>query len=102
MIINVADVLPIILLIVLIVLVIICIVLGIKLIGTLNKVDVIIDDVNSKMGRIDGVFTIIDKTTDYASGISDKIINGISSFLTLMFKKKERKECVEDEKEGIN
>ena len=74
--------------IVLIVLVIILIVLGIRLIKTLHKVDKVIDDVNDKMDKVDGVFTIIDKTTDYASSISDKIIGGISSFITTLFKKK--------------
>ena len=63
----------------LIVLVIIFIVLGIKLIKTLNKVDNVIEDVNVKMNKVDGVFDIIDKTTDYASSISDKIVNGISN-----------------------
>ena len=72
----------------LIVLVIILIVLGIKLIETLKKLDNVIDDVNGKMHKVDGVFNIIDKTTDYAAGISDKIISGVSSIINGLFKKK--------------
>lgn len=72
----------------LIVLVIVLIVLGIKLIRTLKKVDDVIDDVNYKMEKVDGVFNIIDKTTDYAAGVSDKIISGISNFLKMFLKKK--------------
>ena len=72
----------------LIVLIIIFIILGIKLIKTLKKIDEVIDDVNSKMDKVDGVFNIIDKTTDYAASISDKIINGISGFISALFKRK--------------
>lgn len=91
MIIDLNDLLPIILFIVLIILVIICIIIGIRLIGTLNKVDGLIDDVNLKMSKVDGIFTLIDKTTDYASGISDKIINSIVSLFRI-FKRKNRKD----------
>lgn len=72
----------------LIILVIIFIVLGIKLIKTLKKVDNVIDDVSGKMNKVNGVFDIIDKTTDYASSISDKIIVAISNFVNVLFKKK--------------
>lgn len=83
------SLLTIILYVALIVLVIIFIVVGIKLIKTLKKVDEVIDDVNVKMDKVDGVFKIIDRTTDYASTISDKLICGISKFInTLVFKKK--------------
>lgn len=81
----------------LIVLVIICIILGINLIKTLKKVDKVIDDVNGKMSKVNGVFDIIDKTTDYASSISDKIIGAISSFVSVLLRKKKGKD--EDEQE---
>lgn len=71
-----------------IILVIIFIILGIKLIRTLKKVDNVIDDVNNKMEKVDGVFNIIDKTADYASLISDKVINGISGLIGALFKKR--------------
>ena len=76
----------------LIVLVIILIILGIKLLRTLKKVDNVIDDVNEKMNKVDGVFNIIDKTTDYASTISDKIVGGISNFISSLFKKRKGKD----------
>ena len=95
--IDITEVLPMILFIVLIILVIICIVLGIKLIGTLNKVDVIIDDVNTKMNKVDGIFNIIDRTTDYASGLSDKIINGLTNLVGLIFKHKDKEDVTEFE-----
>ncbi len=82
------ELLPILLYLFLIILVIILIILGIKLIKTLTKIDDVIDDVNGKMRKVNGVFEIIDKTTDYASTISDKIVNGISNFVNSLFKKK--------------
>ena len=72
----------------LIVLVIIFIVVGIKLIKTLSKVDRVMEDVNNKMSKLNGVFEIVDKTTDYATSISDKIINAISGFVSGLLKKK--------------
>ena len=71
-----------------IILVIVFIVLGIRLIKTLKKVDNVIDDVNDKMDKVNGVFDIIDKTTDYASSISDKIISGITGFISTLLRKK--------------
>lgn len=88
MLVNVNELLTLVLFAVLIILVIIFIILGIKLIRTLKKVDEVIDDVNGKMNKVNGVFEIIDKTTDYASTISDKIINTLSNFVGILFKKK--------------
>ena len=88
MMIDLNEFLLIFLYIVLIILVIILIILGIRLIKTLRKVDKVIEDVNEKMDKVDGIFSIIDKTTDYASLISDKVISGVSNFITNLFKKK--------------
>ncbi len=95
--IDVNEMLVVILYMSLIALVIIFAVLGIKLIKTLKKVDSVIDDVNGKMRKVNGVFDIIDKTTDYASSISDKVINSISGFITMLFKKKKGNSEEEDE-----
>ena len=95
--INLYDLLQILLYGSLIVLVIVWIVLGIRLIGTLKKFDCVIDDVNEKINNVNGVFNIIDKTTDYASSISDKIIAIISNFISGKFKKKKGNDDNEEE-----
>ena len=95
MMVDLNNLLTIILFIALIILVVIFIVLGIKLIKTLKKVDEVIDDVNFKMNKVNGVFEIIDRTTDYASTISDKIISGLSKFVNSLLKRKKGNE--EDE-----
>lgn len=92
---NLNDALVLVLILALIILVVIFMILGIKLIKTLKKVDEVIDDVNGKMNKVNGVFEIIDKTTDYASTISDKIIGTLSNFVNSLFKKKKGKD--EDE-----
>jgi len=81
----------------LIVLIIILIILGIRLIRTLKKVDDVIDDVNLKMGKVGGLFEIIDKTTDYASLISDKALGVISSLINVFIKKKKGRGNDEEE-----
>lgn len=89
---NLNDALVLVLILALIILVVIFMILGIKLIKTLKKVDEVIDDVNLKMNKVNGVFEIIDKTTDYASTISDKIIGTLSNFVNSLLKKKKGKE----------
>ena len=81
----------------LIVLVVILIILGIKLIKTLKKIDGVIDDVNGKMNKLSGIFDIIDKTTDYASLISDKVLNGIYSLVSVFTKRKKGHDKYEEE-----
>lgn len=72
----------------LIILIIIFIVLGIRLIGTLAKLNKVIDNVQDKMHKTDSVFSLIDRVADCTSNISDKIISGIFNFINGIFKKK--------------
>lgn len=72
----------------LIILVAIFIVLGIRLIKTLKKVDNILDDFDEKMDKVNGVFDIIDKTTDIAVGISDRVVGKISKLIEGLLKKR--------------
>lgn len=78
------DLLLILLYVALIIFVIVLIVLGIKLIKTLKKVDSILDNANTKMTQLDGVFSIVDMTSDYALSLRDKVLKTISK----IFKKK--------------
>ena len=86
--IDLEQLLPIMLYISLIILVIFLIALVIRLMKTLNRVDTILDDVNRKMIKVDGLFDIIDRTTDAASHVSDKIISGISNAINFVFRRK--------------
>ena len=72
----------------LIVLLVALIVLVIRLIKTLKKVDNILDEVDENIEKVRGVFNIIDKTTDFAVGISDRIISKVSNTIQKVFKRR--------------
>jgi len=92
--INIMDFISIIFYIALIILVIVLIILSIKAIGTLNKVDKVVDDITLKSSKLDGVFNIIDTTTDVVAGFSDSIVNVITRGIEKLFN---RKKGIKDE-----
>ena len=79
------------------ILLIVLIILCLKVIGTLKKVDQVVDDVEKKVGKLDGIFDIIDRSTDAVSTVSDKVIDFISSAVVKLFSKKKKKEEDTDE-----
>lgn len=84
-----SELLPIIIYILLIVLIILLIIIAVKAIKTLNKAELIIEDVDKKVKTLDSFFSIIDKTTDKLSAFSDRIVNIIIGvFEKIKFKKK--------------
>ena len=90
--------LPIIIYVLLIILLIIGIILGIKSIITINKVEKVVDDVNEKVESLNGLFQLVDFTTDKLVSITDRVIDGISSLASRLFmKKKKNKEDETDE-----
>ncbi len=86
--IDLEAVLPILLYISLIVLVIFLITFVIRLIKVLNKVDNILDDCSRKLIKLDGLFELIDHTTDYAANLSDKIVTSLANCVNFIFRRK--------------
>lgn len=72
----------------LIALIIILIVLSIKAIKFLTRMDKVVDDLEDKIHKTDNVFSLIDRTADIASSVSDKVVSGIFNFISNIFKKK--------------
>lgn len=70
------------------ILLVILIILTIKAIKTLKKIDTLVDDIQLKSNKVDGVFDIVDTTTDFVNSISDKIIGGVVGVITKIFEKK--------------
>lgn len=97
MLISFADVLSILFYILLIVLVIALIILVINAIKTLDKVDRLVDDVSQKSQKLNGLFSIIDNTTDAVVGFSDIIVSYLSNAIGKIFNRK--KEIKDDEEE---
>ena len=87
------KILPIILYILLSILVVVLIILIFKAMRTLKKVDETTDDVNYKMGKLNGVFNLVDRSTDAINMFTDKMISTITTGIVSLFKKrKEKKE----------
>jgi len=82
---NLVDLMGMVFYISLIVLIIFLIILVVRAIKTLGKVDKALDDIQEKSSKLDGVFHIIDNTTDVVVGLSDTIVsfvaNGIENLI---------------------
>ena len=91
------ETLPVVIYLLLVVLLVVVIVIGIKLIFTMNKVDLLLDDVTKKVHSLDRVFNMIDYTTDKVTMISDTVVNFITSKLKRIIKFKKNDEEDEDD-----
>ena len=80
------------------ILLIVMIVFIIKLFGTLSRINKTLDEVNTKVEKLNGVFNIIDTTTDYLSLLSDKLVDKVTNVISSLFSKKDKTEG-EDEDE---
>lgn len=89
--------LPIIIYLLLIVILVIGIILGIQSISAMKKVNKVVDDVNDKVESLNGLFSIIDYTTDKISTFSDMLVDGLSGIIAKLFHRKKKKEDEFDE-----
>ena len=86
------DVLPIILYILGSILLVVLIILGIKLIITMDKITNTVDNINTKVNSLNGIFSVIDFTTDKLANISDKVVDTITTFIRKIFYRKKEEE----------
>ena len=89
--------LPIIINILLVILLVLLIIISVKVIRTMNKVEGIVDNVDTKVNSLNGIFELIDNVVDRLSLMSDAMIDGIANFIQKIFKRK--KKDIEEEKE---
>lgn len=75
------EYLPVVIYFLLIALLIVLIILGVKLIGTVTKVDKIVDNINEKMESINPIFHLIDFATDRIASLSDTFIDYFTNIL---------------------
>ena len=80
------------------ILLVVLIILGIKMIGTMNKIDEIADDISTKLKSLNGFFSVIDFTTDKLATITDKVVDGVTALINRMFRRKKKEEYEEDQK----
>lgn len=83
-----AELLPIIIYVLLIIFLVVLIIIAIKLLKTMNKVELIVEDVDAKVKSLNNFFRVLSFTTDRVAGISDKIINKVSSGISSIFNRR--------------
>ena len=72
------------------------IILVIKVIYSINRINYLLDSVTMKMKTIDKAFVAVDKIVDTFSLASDRFVDSATSFITKIFKKKNKKEREDD------
>ena len=90
--IKMMEVLPVVLYILGSILLVVLIILGIKLIITMNKIENVVDDINGKVKSLNGLFSMIDYTTDKLALLSDRFVDAITSLIRKIFVRKEKKD----------
>lgn len=81
------------------ILLIILIIIGIKLINTINKTNIILEDAYNKTKSLNGLFNIIDSITDTLSTVSDTLVASITNIVGKVFRRGKRKKKEIDENE---
>ena len=74
------------------ILAIVLIVVSIKLIYTVDKVNIILNDVEKKVESVNGLFNLVDRITDGVSSVSDIVVNSIVGLIERVFTKKDKSE----------
>jgi len=89
------QLLPVILYALLCILVVVLVILVIHVIKVLKNVNILIEDIENKSRKLDGVFNAINSVSNSFAGFGDKVV----AFLTKSFKKvtRKRKEEKKDE-----
>ena len=83
---------PIILYLLLSILTIVVIVFIYKLTLTIDKANIVLDDIYKKVKKLDNLFEIIDKGADTINLVTDKITGILSSSILKIFKKRKEDE----------
>jgi len=93
------ETLQIIIYVLLIILIAVAIVIGVKLIGTLNKVDALVDDVSTKVKTLDRVFEIIDVFNNKMSELGETVVGFLSGGIRRIFKNRRKNNYDEEEED---
>ena len=65
----------------------------------MDKVDEVLDNMQRKVNSLNGLFSVIDFTTDKISAFSDKVVDVVSGFIGRFTRKKNKKRIEESEEE---
>lgn len=87
-----STLLPVIMYTLLSILIVVAIILLYKLTITIDKANVVLDDIYGKVKKLDNLFEIIDKSADTINTVTDKITGIISNSIMKVFKKRKEDE----------
>lgn len=87
-----SELLPIIIYVLLVILLVVLIVIAFKVLKTMNKVERVVDDVETKVSSLNNFFKVLSFTTDKIAGFSDSIVNKITSLISNIFSRKKGEE----------
>ena len=73
------------------------IILVIKLVYSLNRVNNILDSVESKMKTVDKAFGAVDRLVDSFSLVTDKVVDGVALGISKVFNHKKKKDNIKNE-----
>lgn len=82
-----AEVLPIVIDVLLVVLLTVLIIIGIKVIKVMDKVKLIINDVEGKLATLNGFFSILDLVNTKVALLSDKVVGWAETLISKLFRK---------------
>ena len=75
------------------------IVLVVKLVYSVNRINSILDSVESKMKTVDKAFGAVDRLVDSFSSVTDKVVDGIAYGISKIFNHKKKKNKINEIKE---
>ena len=75
------------------------IVLVVKLVYSVNRINSILDSVESKMKTVDKAFGAVDRLVDSFSAVTDKVVDGVAAGLSKIFSDKKKKNKIKNEVE---
>ena len=93
------DVLPLVLYFLGAVLLGVLVILVVKLIGTVEKTNALLDDIQEKSQSLNGLFDAIESVSDTISSVNFQIVSGVTGFLSKFFSKKKKKSKVKENDE---
>ena len=93
------QVLPILMYILGSILLVVLIILGIKLIQTIDKANMILDDLEQKSKSLNGLFAVVDNLSNAMTVVGDRVVEGVTSMISSFFHKRKKRKAKEEEME---
>ena len=74
------------------ILLVVLIVLVIKLIQTVDRANIILDDLEQKSKSLNGIFTVVDNLSSAITVLGDRVVEGVTAMISGFFHKRKKKQ----------